>query len=98
MDYFKFLPHKVTKMAICVSNGSLLSVQDSLCASHNASSPSQLTAQQSMSSLCLGDPRLPYHAILEMNSSEGSLFGKASFAQGYRLLISAKEKEHHYPH
>lgn len=36
--------------------------------------------------------------VLERNISEGSLFGKTSFMQGYRLLISAKEKEHHYPH
>lgn len=58
MDYCKLLPHKVTKMTIWVSNGSTLPVQDSLCASHNVSSPSQLPAQQSMPGLCLADPRL----------------------------------------
>lgn len=58
MDYSKFLPHKVTKMTICVSNGSPLPVQDSLCALHDASSLFQLTAQQSMPGLCLGDWRL----------------------------------------
>lgn len=55
MDYCKLLPHKVTKMTIWVSTGSPLPVQDSLCASHNVSSPSQLPAQQST---CLADPRL----------------------------------------
>lgn len=61
-------------------------------------SPSQCTAWESIPSLQPGDTRLSQNIIPEMDSSKGSLFGKASFMQGYHLLISAKEKQHHYPH
>lgn len=44
-----------------------------------------------------GHETLP-NTIPEMDSPKGSLFGKASFMQGYHLLISAKEKQHNYPH
>lgn len=43
------------------------------------------------------DWTLSQHTIPEMDSSKGSLSGKASFMQGYHQLISAKKKEHHYP-
>lgn len=95
--YFKLLPHEVTKMIVRVGHGSPEPVQDSPCASLNASSPSQSTAWESVPSMCPGDLRLSQHTIPEMDSSKGSLFGKASFMQGYQLLISAKEKEHHHP-
>lgn len=55
-------------------------------------------SMQSIPGLRPGDLRLSQNTIPEMNSCKGSLFGKASFVQGYHLLISAEEKEHHYPH